>query len=382
MTQITTQAPFQAPFQNPGTKSSWKNSWKSSLPLFNRSSATNQLTLSSSAKLLFSFFLAALLLASTTVNALAQLDQQSLIAIPPRRGENRELVVNPGEKIQTDIRVKNNSNQTLSLKSYARDFIVGENGRTPIPVDQSVSNRWSLASWMAVVPNQHELGPNETAQINIVIEVPDDALPGGHYAMVLHQPTNNEPATQDLDAQEAVTSINQMVGTLFYVIVDGPINEEAYITDFKFNNFQEFGPVPFSFKVSNQSDIHIKPRMEVDIFNLIGQKVDSIKVEPRNIFPLTSLNFNGKWEKVWGFGLYKAKLTLSYGENGQVVMANTNFWIIPVRIVLAILFILLTLSAIIVSVRSHIRHKTEQEEAKIKELQQKLEQYEGQNKPE
>ena len=117
--------------------------------------------------------------------------------------------------------------------------------------------------------------------------------------------------------------------------------------------------------------------MNIDLFNIIGQKVDSIQIEPRNVFPLNNLHFEDKWDKIWGFGLYKAKLTMSYGESGQIGIATTNFWILPIRVILAIIFTLLIILASIGSIRRYVKHKTQQEKQKVKELQQKLDQYEG-----
>jgi hypothetical protein len=335
------------------------------------------------------FFLTLLCLTSLTLvgaaarPAAAQVDSQidsnavsnprTLSASPPREGDVDPIRVAPGETIQTTVQVRNASNEPIILRSFAQDFIVKEDGKTPIPVEDTVSNRWSLAKWMTVTPNQHTLNPNEKAEMAVVIEVPEDALPGGHYAMVIHEPVGaaNIPA-----ADQSTSAINQRVGTLFYVIVEGPINEEAYIREFEFQKFQEFGPVPFSYLIRNQSDIHIRPSMNIDIFNLLGQKVDSIKVEGNNIFPLNAREFAGKWDRIWGFGLYTAKLTAAYGSTGQVATASTNFWIIPVRIILAILFTILLLIAIVIAVKRYTENKMRQEQQKLAEMQEKLEEYE------
>ena len=187
-------------------------------------------------------------------------DGISLVAMPPRAGDDGQLRAAPGEKIQTTIRVRNSTKSTMTLRSYALDFIVKEDGITPIPVTDTVTNRWSLANWMVIAPNQHTLATNETAEMAVVIEIPEDALPGGKYAMVLHEPANPDDITQ---TEGSGTGVTQRLGTLFYVIVDGPINEEAYVREFKFKKFQEFGPVPYSFSINNQSDVHIKPRMSI-----------------------------------------------------------------------------------------------------------------------
>jgi hypothetical protein len=297
------------------------------------------------------------------------LESLSLVAMPPRSGDEGQLRVAPGETIQTTIRVRNVSNRTISLRSYAQDFIVKEDGITPIPVRETVTNRWSLANWMAVTPNQHTLAPEESAEMAVTIEIPEDAMPGGRYAMVLHEPISESDIT---DTESSGAGVTQRIGTLFYVIVDGPINEEAYIRDFKFKKFQEFGPVPYSFLVRNQSDIHIRPRMSIDIFNMLGQKSDSIEVDSANIFPLNSRSFAGKWDKIWGFGLYTAKLTASYGDAGQVIVDSTNFWIVPVRIIISILFGGLLIALLVMAIKRNSDRRLELEQEKVKELQRQL----------
>jgi len=342
---------------------------------------TNRLPFSKISKISQIFFLLFIFF-SLLISHTAQLqaaDKQSIVALPPRKGHLGDLHAAPGEKIQTSIRFRNASEQTLEVTSYVQDFIVKEDGSTPIAVEETVSNRWSMADWMVVTPNKQKVGPSEIVEMNVLIEIPEDATPGGHYAMILHQPTNVIAETMEQSSSSGA-AINQKVGTLFYVTVEGDVNEEAYLRSFQFNKFQEFGPVPFSFNVSNQSDIHIHPRMNIDIFNMLGQKVDSLKVEARNVFPFNDREFAGKWDKTWGFGLYKAKLTMSYGEAGKIAMANANFWIIPVRIIIAIIIILLIILAIIFAIKRYIRHQSQAEHQELEQLKQELEQYKEQDK--
>ena len=319
------------------------------------------------------FLIAAFTLQAKTNHVQAQIsggiESLTLVAMPPRAGDDGQLRVAPGETIQTTIRVRNVSPHSISLRSYAQDFIVKEDGITPIPVQENVTNRWSIANWMAVTPNRHTLAPEETAEMVVVIEIPEDAMPGGRYAMVLHEPVDG---TDISEIDGSGTGVTQRIGTLFYVIVDGPINEEAYIRDFRFKKFQEFGPVPYSFLIRNQSDIHVRPRMSIDIFNMLGRKSDSIEVDSANIFPLNSRSFAGKWDKIWGFGLYTAKLTASYGEAGQVIVDSTNFWIIPVRIIISILFGGLLIVLLVMAIKRNSDRRLELEQEKVKELQRQL----------
>ncbi|MDQ3008349.1 MAG: LapA family protein [bacterium] len=297
-------------------------------------------------------------------------DTLTLTAIPPRLGDEEEMRIAPGEKIQTSVRIKNSSNQAIAIETLAEDFILGEDGVTPVPVGNDVSNRWSLAQWITLSPTTQTLQPQQTATVNVLIEVPSDALPGGHYAMIMHQPVG------DQTAGASQSRIGQRVGTLVYFIVDGPINEQAFVREFKFNNFSEYGPVPFSFSVENMSDIHITPRIGIEIFNIFGQRVETLAVESKNVFPLLSRDFEGQWDRVWGIGPYTAKMTMSYGTSGSVVMASTQFWLVPIKLVIAIGAGLVAVLGILVAVRRHILHRRNNDSARVRSLEQKVKELE------
>lgn len=313
--------------------------------------------------------------ATDATKTIAQ-EQIALTAIPPRLGDDGSLKAAPGEKIQVQIRVRNISEKPVSIVTSAQDFLLDEDGQTPVPIDDTVSNRWSLASWLTISPTEHRIAAKSTVGINVLIEVPEDALPGGHYAMVLHEPgersVNNNLVIENA-SNGSSTAINQRVGTLLYVTVEGPINEEAYVRDFKFPSFSEYGPVPFEFTVENNSDIHITPQMSVEIFNLLGQRIETITIDQKNIFPLTSRNFTGSWDRIWGWGLYKAKLTMSYGSMGSIVVANSSFWLIPLKVLIAGLTILLALILSGLAIKKHLQHKKNLEEKRIAELEAQIE---------
>jgi len=305
----------------------------------------------------------------------------TLVAIPPRLGEDLTLTAKPGETKQEQIRVRNSSSQPVVVQSSALDFVLDQDATTPIAVNESVDNRWSLASWMTIAPGRQVLAPNQTGVISLVIEVPSDALPGGHYAMVVHQPgleVVGAETTQEV-VNESATGINQQVGTLVYLVVEGPITEQAFIRNLNFPQFSEFGPVPYSFSVENNSDIHIRPSLEVSIANLFGKVVSTTALETKNIFPLTSRDFDGSWEQIWGTGLYKATVTMGYGSQGQVATASTSFWLIPIKLIIAIIVLILTIVAIIVVVRRHYLHRKQNKDQKIKDLEKQVQDLESNN---
>lgn len=282
----------------------------------------------------------------------APANEISLTAIPPRLGEVGEIKVKPGQKFQATARVLNTGSQTVEIESFAKDFVIGEDGKTPIQVKEAVDTRWSLASWLVLSPSRQTIAPKKTVTINVLIDVPADARPGGHYAMLLHQPAGAAAQAKEASA----TGVNQQVGTLVYVMVEGPINEEAFIRDFSFKpNISEYGPVPFFYGVENQSDIHIRPAGKVEFFNLFNKKVGEVVVEPQNVFPGSQRAFTGSWPVSWGFGPYKAVLTVSYGTQGQVATANATIWLLPFSIIIASVILLLAVITGILAIRNNRR---------------------------
>lgn len=293
-----------------------------------------------------------------------------LTAIPPRLGDNGELVANPGETIQASLRVRNSSDVPVTVLSLIQDFVIGDDGTTPVAVESEVSNRWSLAAWSKLASPTQLLNPGQAGTVNLVITVPQDALPGGHYAMVTHQPDFNP--TGSGQGGDSNSRIAQKVGTLLYFRVKGPINEEAFLRNFTLPKLTELGPVPYSFTVENVSDVHLKPQLNLEIFNIFGRRVDQVTLESKNIFPFTPRKFSGHWNRVWGIGPYTARLTMSYGQAGSVVVTSARFWLIPIKLVLAGVVLLLVMIAAMIIIRRHLHHRLSEDQKRIVALEKKL----------
>lgn len=279
-------------------------------------------------------------------NKVTAASSMSLTATPVRLGDDFSISLSPGEKKQVQVKVRNGSTDVLVLESAALDFVVGSDGATPVIVDRAqADNRWSLASWLTLAPAENKLASEQVATINVLIEVPKDALPGGHYAMIYHRPVNA------LSADVSGSGISQRVGTLLYVMVKGPVNEEAYINNFAWPKFLENGPVNFSLNIDNQSDIHINTKPVLKIYNLFGKQVANIEIEAKNIFPKSQRSFSGTWDKVWGLGYYKAVVEAVYGNQGKIMTTTAGLFLVPVKMILLVLIIVLIITILFLSIK-------------------------------
>ncbi|MEK7528059.1 MAG: hypothetical protein AAB574_03540 [Patescibacteria group bacterium] len=260
-------------------------------------------------------------------------------AIPPRL----EISVEPGKTITKEIKVRNESPVEKIISTKVKDFVVVDDTGTPLQVESQgdSSNRWAASSWIQVSATSLKLKPGETKTLMVTVVAPDDALPGGHYAMILHSPQNETTLSQ------TGSLIETNVGTLVYVTIPGDIKESALIKDFSAPRFSEYGPIDFKATVTNLSDIHITPAGRIAVTNSLGFNAATLPLESVNIFPYTSREYLSTLDRKLMLGRFRAQFMATYGTTGQLVNATLFFWVIPWRLLLTITAILIIIIAII-----------------------------------
>lgn len=260
----------------------------------------------------------------------------TVTVIPPRL----EVEVKPGQVITKTLKVKNETKEDLYLKVAAYDFIVNDDAGTPIIIEEELDNRWAASSWIQLSPTQIRLKPGELAGVQMTILAPDNASPGSRYAAILYSPD----ATQTID--ETGSLVDPRTGTLVYLTIPGDIKQDAKVTKFQVPKFLEYGPINILTTITNLSDIHITPIGQISIKNMFGKTVENLALKATNIFPYTSRDFENTFAKKWLFGRYQTQLTATYGTTGQVLLATAYLWIIPWKLIIALLVIIIIIFTI------------------------------------
>jgi len=246
-----------------------------------------------------------------------------MTAIPPRL----EIEALPGGTVQESLRIRNETGTDQAYKVIVADFIVTGNQGTPIPVTEAVSGRWSLASWISVSPKQILVPAGQTAGVDLIISVPQDGLPGGHYAMVTYAPIAEGSLAQGTGAQ-----ISPQVGSLVYLKVIGDVTEAVNLKEFKADNkFKHYGPTPIMAEIENLGDIHLRPIGKLTVTNWLGDETYSAELEEKNIFPFASRTYDWTVPGKWHLGRYAARLTAQAGDAAIPLTGLIYFWIVPVK---------------------------------------------------
>ena len=289
---------------------------------------------------------------------------EGLSAIPPRL----EVTVNPDGAITKTIKVRNESDTDKTVSISIEDFVVNDNKGTPTIITASeTDNRWAASSWIQVSPSSVKLKAGETKTLNLTVMPPKNALPGGHYAMVVQSPEGKTT----LNATGS--SIQPRVGTLVYITIPGDITQNAVIKNFSAGKFFEFGPIDFATTIQNLSDIHIKPAGNITVTNMIRMKsFVQFNKDGSNIFPGKTRDFENQLNKKWLFGRYKAELNAAYGSAGGVATAVIFFWVIPWRFLILVGAAIAVIATVIIILKNKTGDNKDTEE-KVDELEKELE---------
>ena len=291
---------------------------------------------------------------------------EGLSAIPPRL----EVTVKPDGVVSQTIKVRNESSKEKNITITVEDFVVNDDIGTPTVITSSKEdNRWAASSWIQVSPSSVKLKGGETKTLILTVMPPANALPGGHYAMVLHSPDNQVSIIDSTGS-----SIQTKVGTLVYITIPGNIRQNATVKDFNAPKFSEFGPIDFKTVIQNLSDIHIKAAGNITVTNMFGLRTDQIafNAEGVNIFPGKVREFQNQLSKKWLFGRYKAELNAAYGTAGGVATAVLFFWVIPWRLLILVATAIIIIVVIILALKKKTGSKKETSE-KVDELEKELE---------
>jgi len=275
---------------------------------------------------------------STTVNA-AQGMQISPTLV--------ELNATKGKTYNINLTITNVTAADLVYTTSADDFnAANETGSPHIILDSKLPPTASIITWLSTVP-EFTLPAHKSRLVTVQIVVPSDAEPGGHYGVLRFSGTAPE-------VKSTGVGLSASAGVLILIRVDGAISEKATLASFytsstqkgKQNSFFENGPISFIVRIKNDGNIHVKPVGNVEVRDMFGGLVSnfSINKEKSNVLPKSIRRFDeSKLNKPWMIGQYTANLTIGYGTTGQAITNTITFWVIPYKIIIAVILVLVTL---------------------------------------
>ncbi len=249
-----------------------------------------------------------------------------------------EIKTDPGKTQVIQIRVRNVTTQTLIVRGQVNDFVAaGEDGRPKLLLDSNEQSPYSIKPWIDATSSV-TLNPSERKTIDVTMNVPPNASPGGHYGVIRFTGTPPE-------LEGTGVSLSASVGTLVLATVSGDVHEQAHIAQIvtsqngKNRNTFEYGPVTITTRVQNTGNVHIQPSGTIRVTNTFGKTVATYQFnqDKGNILPQSVRKFNETLNKKLLFGRYKIQADVVYGSNKTITGASTTFWVIPYKLILIVI---------------------------------------------
>ena len=221
-----------------------------------------------------------------------------------------EMSGDPGQSNKVNLNITNTTQTPLPVDLDVRSLV---------PVDSIIdlSRRvdFDASKWIKLDTSQFALEPNATKTITVTIEIPDTALPGGHYAelyiksLQIQTSVNNQPAQTRLIPEIKVPVL---------VRVSGDAKEELSIK--QENAFpatiQNRMPLTTTVSIANTGTVHLLPTIAVQLWkgDILAQET---LINPFIVLPNTVKTVELPWTPDVSSGLYKATVELRYGTNQQ-----------------------------------------------------------------
>lgn len=249
-----------------------------------------------------------------------------------------------GQSYTVQVQVTNVTASDLTFDSEVNDFSAKDETGTPsVNLADDKPSTASIQKWVTVAKS-FTLKARETKKIPVILDIPTDAEPGGHYGVVRF--SGRAPELEGSGVGLAASA-----GTLMLVRVAGAVDENLNLLTFettqngKASGFFEYGPVTFATRFENNGNVHVKPIGQIEIRNMFGNKVQTLQVNPDkgNVLPLSIRRFEASLDQRWMIGRYTADITIAYGTTGQAIVKTITFWVIPYKQLIIIILALATL---------------------------------------
>jgi len=256
--------------------------------------------------------------------------------------------------------------------------------------------------WIKIENSNFILDPGETEMVNFSVEIPENAEPGGKYAVVLF-----EPQLPSYYFKEGQPRAIPVIGVLFLFSVkaEGLTRPEEPLTIIEFNIPEKFhlkklenllfrvagiftevraaerealtivetSHLPFTLRIKNNDIYHIRPEGKLTILKSNGKIIGETEIQKTTILPGKIRKFPVEFKtelpeklekylpasilnfisKNLLFGKYRAHLLLTAGDDK--IEKEIEFWVFPWKITLAIVFIVFLFLLFLVRYRKRLK---------------------------
>jgi len=248
-----------------------------------------------------------------------------------------ELWLDPGEKYTRELYITNRIGETMDFKVEIEDFKGSRDPKEAVILLGEEKGPYSLKDYLTPEITEFTLSHGQRMILPVEISIPPDAEPGGLYGSILvsAHPILTPAEVEELKAKGQIKLVSRL-SSLFFIRVKGEAKEDGLLKDFKIEKkYYEKGPIPFQILFENNGNVHLAPYGVIEIYNILGKKVDEIELDTWFALPDSLRLREVKWERGLLFGKYTALTSINRGYQDIIDQKAVEFWVIPWKIILA-----------------------------------------------
>lgn len=238
-----------------------------------------------------------------------------------------EWIASKGETQHRTITVSNNSNVALPVSAVAARFDLQQ---SLVGGQESIYN---AAPWIVLTDPDIIVEPHATRQTEVVLHVPANASPGGHYATVYFR--------QLVPASAGGLRVAGRVGALQFIIVRGPIHV-ALSARGPLALGNDDGKRVLRLTLQNDGNSHTLPHGRVIVKDWHGKLITQKEIEKGVLLPHTRRTYTIPLPSSLPlFSRLTAYAEITYDNNAHVPVRDTTavIWLFPWRSVCLVLLV-------------------------------------------
>jgi len=285
-----------------------------------------------------------------------------------------QIVTQSGRTVEAEISVKNNDNESITLKPLFQPFTASPSENGEVSYQETVPDYLRFIRILADGQPASEVAlfPHEEKSLRVQIQVPENESSKDYYfSLILF----NQPKQMSQNQQEkeiyAVSSISGGVASHFLVTVNPSQTTVLKLTEFSAPPLSASSPVPFRVRLRNEGKHYARVFSEIEIENLLGMKVETVKSGPAIILANSSRSLNSGqktmsknqeiyllntqsdtkppetpsvFQKTKLFpGIYRATLSVGSDSMKSPIKSSVYFTVLPVELLFSAVVIILVL---------------------------------------
>ena len=272
-----------------------------------------------------------------------------------------DLIINRGTYKNTKIYVKNVSSVKEYIQTIVNDFTASKNesGTPTLILNEKTPYRHGLKQFVTIKNPKFILTPGQQETVNVDINIPKYAAPGGYYGAIRFAPAS-------LNSNQKSVNLSASVATLVLVKVPGNYYENMTLSGFNVEQNGNLGSLFYNNKniqanvsFTNEGEVQEEPFGKI-LLTKAGKQIYSYPINtatpPGNVLPNSTRKFTVDVSHVGIFGKYTLMGNFGYGSKGQLLSATTTFYVIPIYLIVIVAIILLLIILVILLLIRKKRH--------------------------